>query len=89
MENVIQNNKLVAEDNDTYFGWCNVKGCHNEGCSGGTAWRDTGYWAVCYKHSADFRAGLPQPEMKESALKRESMRGEDGIGSPDAPTVEK
>ena len=30
--------------NEPYFGWCDVERCENEGCSGGMAWRDTGYW---------------------------------------------
>jgi len=57
-----------------YFGWCDVYGCDNEGCSGGMAWRTTGYWTVCYKHSADFRDGKPQPKMKQIAINKEATR---------------
>lgn len=65
-------------DYEPYFGWCSVEGCENEGCSGGIAWRDTGYWTVCYKHSNDFRQGLPQPKMKQADIDRESTRLSDG-----------
>ena len=27
-------------DDEPYFGWCNVEGCKNEGCSGGMALYD-------------------------------------------------
>lgn len=66
------------QDYEPYFGWCNVEGCENEGCSGGNAWRETGYWTVCYKHSADYREGKPQPKMKQAAIDREASRGKDG-----------
>jgi len=59
---------------EPYFGWCDVDGCENEGCSGGNAWRDSGYWTVCYKHSADYRKGLDQPKMKQISIERESKR---------------
>jgi len=59
---------------EPYFGWCDVDGCENEGCSGGNAWRDTGYWTVCYKHSADHRNGLEQPKMKQTSVDRENKR---------------
>lgn len=64
----------VEEDYEPYFGWCDVDGCDNEGCSGGIAWRDTGYWTVCYKHSYQFRKGLEQPKMKQTAIDRENSR---------------
>jgi hypothetical protein len=62
-----------------YYGWCDVKGCENEGCSGGMVWPKTGYWTVCYHHSAMFREGKEQPEMKKLAIEREKRRGIDGI----------
>lgn len=65
------------EKYEPYFGWCDVDRCKNEGCSGGNAWRDTGYWVVCSKHSADYRNGLKQPKMKQTAIKREKTRGKD------------
>jgi hypothetical protein len=57
-----------------YFGWCDVSRCKNEGCSGGVAWKETGHWTVCYKHSASAKNGDPQPKMKQSAIKREKSR---------------
>ena len=67
-------NKALADDYEPYFGWCDVDGCENEGCSGGIAWRDTGYWTVCSKHSAEHRNGLEQPKMKQAAVYKESNR---------------
>ena len=67
-------NSLAVDDYEPYFGWCDVDGCENEGCSGGNAWRKTGYWTVCYKHADDFRKGLEQPKMKQTAIKRENKR---------------
>jgi hypothetical protein len=66
------------EDSEPYFGWCDVEGCKGEGCNGGGCWRETGYWTVCDKHSTDYRAGKPQPKMKQSAIDREKTRGLDG-----------
>src|SRR3990172_6165415 len=57
-----------------YFGWCDVSRCKNEGCSGGVAWKETGYWTVCTKHAASCRNGDVQPKMKQSAIKREKSR---------------
>ena len=65
---------LADEEYEPYFGWCDVDGCKNEGCSGGSAWRDTGYWTVCYKHSDEHRKGLEQPKMKQSSVERENKR---------------
>ena len=59
---------------EPYFGWCDVSRCKNEGCSGGVAWRETGYWTVCSEHAASDRNGDPQPKMKQSAIKREKSR---------------
>ena len=65
----------LAEDSyEPYFGWCDVAGCELEGCSGGNAWRESGYWTVCYKHADDYRNGKPQPEMKQSAIDKENSR---------------
>lgn len=66
------------EEYEPYFGWCDVEGCENEGANGGGCWRDTGYWTVCSKHSSEYRAGKPQPQMKQEAIDREKRRGEDG-----------
>jgi hypothetical protein len=66
------------EADEPYFGWCDVEGCENEGCSGGIAWEDSGYWTVCHKHSDEYRKGLPQPKMKQTSIDRENSRGEDG-----------
>jgi len=57
-----------------YFDWCDVYGCNSEGCSGGNAWRDTGYWTVCSKHSQSYRNGDKQPRMKILAIDRENSR---------------
>lgn len=59
---------------EPYFGWCDVKGCKNEGCSGGCAWQDTGFWITCSKHFDDYKKGKPQPKMKQRAIKRENSR---------------
>jgi hypothetical protein len=67
-------NSLAADEYEPYFGWCDVDGCENEGCSGGNAWRKTGYWTVCYKHSDEYRNGLEQPKMKQTAVEREIKR---------------
>ena len=65
-------------DDEPYFGWCDVDGCENEGCSGGMAWRDTGYWTVCSKHSQMNREGKKQPKMKQTAIDKEKTRKPDG-----------
>ena len=59
---------------EPYFGYCDVEGCNKEGCSGGLAWCDTGYWIVCSEHSASYRLGNFQPIMKLSAIEREGRR---------------
>jgi len=59
---------------EPYFGYCDVEGCDNEGCSGGRAWSETGYWTVCSKHSSSYRNGDLQPAMKQSAIDREKRR---------------
>lgn len=59
---------------EPYFGWCSVDNCENEGCSGGIAWRETGYWTVCSKHSEAHRNGHSQPKMKQSAINKEKRR---------------
>jgi len=74
-----QREKIEKEYNvgkyyEPYFGWCNVEGCENEGCSGGNAWRETGYWTVCYKHADDFRNGKPQPKMQQKYIDKEKSR---------------
>jgi hypothetical protein len=84
----------MIEKYEPYFGWCDVSRCNNEGCSGGIAWKESGYWTVCTEHSRAHREGKPQPKMKASAIKREKSRDkvtgylpistsmiEDGFGS--------
>ena len=66
--------EIENEPKEPYFGWCDVEGCNNEGCSGGMAWNDTGYWTVCSKHSQDYRDGKSQPKMKQTAIDREESR---------------
>jgi len=74
----------VFDEDEPYFGWCNVEGCQNEGANGGNCWRGTGYWTVCSKHASEYRAGKPQPKMKQSAIEREKRRGDDGILAPES-----
>ena len=62
------------EEYEPYFGWCDVAVCDNEGCCGGTGWRETGYWTLCPKHSSMARDGESQPPMKQASIKRESTR---------------
>lgn len=64
----------AEQEYEPYFGWCDVDGCDGEGCSGGAAWEETGYWTVCSKHSNDWRGGKPQPKMKQKAINRENSR---------------
>lgn len=64
---------------EPYFGWCDVSGCENEGCCGGTQWKQTGFWVLCSKHSADARDGKPQPKMKRYAISREQQRDNEGV----------
>ena len=66
--------EINKELSEPYFGWCDVEGCDKEGCSGGNAWRDSGYWTVCYKHAQDYRDRKPQPKMKKASVKKESLR---------------
>lgn len=69
-------------DYEPYFGYCNVEGCMNEGCSGGMAWKESGYWTVCDKHAQEYRDGNPQPPMKAWAVYRENSRLPDGTLPP-------
>lgn len=71
-------NGELPSDYEPYFGWCDVDGCEREGCSGGMAWRDTGYWTVCDKHSQMYREGEEQPKMKQTAIDKEKTRRPDG-----------
>lgn len=66
------------DDKEPYFGWCDVDGCNNEGCSGGMAWRKSGYWTVCSIHAQSYRNGDKQPLMKQESIKRELSRDKDG-----------
>lgn len=67
-------NHIKNHEYEPFFGWCEVEGCENEACSGGVAWKDTGYWFVCHKHMAQWRNGEKQPKMEEFAIKRENSR---------------
>lgn len=59
---------------------CDVQGCENTPTSGGSSWRDAGYWMLCDKHHGDgWIWGLPMPEMKPEAVRREASRGKDGV----------
>lgn len=62
------------EENEPYFGWCDVEGCELPGCSGGVYWRETGYWTICSIHSNMARSGIEQPKMKQEAIEREKRR---------------
>ena len=70
-------NGELPGDYEPYFGWCDIDGCENEGCSGGIAWSDTGYWTVCSEHSQIHREGKKQPKMKQKAIDREKTRKPD------------
>lgn len=77
------------EDYEPYFGWCDVEGCDRGGCSGGNAWRETGYWTVCPVHAEDYRKGMPQPKMKQEAIDRENSRDPITHCLPAPPTDQK
>ena len=68
----------LENDPYSYFPQCDVAYCKGVSCSGGNAWRETGYWSVCPKHADMHRKGLPQPKMRWSAIKREKSRLPDG-----------
>ena len=77
MESYAQSHQVEMpsdEPYEPYFGWCDVDKCKNEGCCGGTGWRETGYWTLCTEHSAMARNGDKQPKMKKSSVKRENSR---------------
>jgi len=69
---------IELEPEEPYFGWCDVDGCDNEAVSGGNAWRNTGFWKVCDKHSTEHREGKPQPKMKQKSIEREQSRDSNG-----------
>jgi len=68
------------ENKDPYSYWpqCDVQGCKGVSSSGGSHWRDTGYWSICSKHGDECRKRKPQPKMKDAAIKREKSRLPDG-----------
>ena len=70
--------KKIMDDPYWYWPQCDVAWCKGVSCSGGNAWRETGYWSVCPVHSDMHRKGLPQPKMRWSAIKREKSRNKDG-----------
>ena len=87
-ESVPLDEQVSGEEYEPYFGWCDVNGCEGEGCSGGNAWRDTGYWTVCSKHADMYREGKQQPKMKKKAIDRENSRDkETGYLPNDAEAV--
>lgn len=65
---------------DPYWYWpqCDVDGCEQVSCCGGTCWRETGYWNVCPDHSKMHRSGSQQPKMKDAAIEKEKTRLADG-----------
>ena len=65
---------LIERIDEPYFGWCDVEGREEESCSGGSVWKETGYWGACTKHAYDYGMGKPQPKMKQAAIKREKSR---------------
>lgn len=69
-----QREEIDKELSEPYFGWCDVEGCDEEGCSGGNAWRDSGYWTVCSQHAQDHRDKKPQPKMKRASVEKENSR---------------
>jgi hypothetical protein len=69
-----QSEQVTDKSYEPYFGWCDVDGCKNEGCCGGTGWMKSGYWTLCTNHSRMSREGKKQPKMKQSAIQRESRR---------------
>ena len=77
-ERLVLDKSNDEQDNEPYFGWCDVDGCNNAGSSGGMGWRDTGYWTLCSIHFKDYHDKKPQPKMKDESIKRESTRDEDG-----------
>ena len=60
-------------------GICDVEGCMDWTVAQGGMWAETGYWCLCSTHSAMFREGKPQPQMKERAIKREASRDKNGM----------
>jgi hypothetical protein len=77
-ERLVLDKSNDEQDNEPYFGWCDVDGCDNAGSSGGMGWRDTGYWTLCSIHFKYYHDKKPQPKMKDESIKRESTRDEDG-----------
>lgn|SRR3990167_3593679 len=74
----LERKPVSDQEDEPYFGWCDVDGCDNEGCSGGMAWRESGYWTVCSKHAQMHREGKDQPKMKQKAIDKEKTRKPDG-----------
>lgn len=69
---VIDIDELIEQAYEPYGGWCKVEGCTNEASSGGTHWRESGYWTICSKHGDLARRGDPQPQMKKEAIEKEA-----------------
>jgi hypothetical protein len=78
MRQYVSDVQKEPKESEPYFGWCDVEGCEREASSGGFYWQETGYWKICYKHSALCREDKPQPQMKQSAIDRENSRLPDG-----------
>jgi hypothetical protein len=78
MKSITPNKTTHCMKEESYWPECDVEGCENESCNGGTCWKETGYWSVCSKHSQMHREGKPQPKMKQSAIDRENSRDENG-----------
>ena len=67
-------NPKIIEDTDGVI--CDVEGCAGWVEAQGGMWKETGYWCLCSRHSADL--GKPQPKMKQRAMDREASRDGDG-----------
>lgn len=64
----------MKDERYPYWGVCEVEGCDEESCGGGSGWRETGYWALCRDHHKMALAGSKQPQMKPEAVAREATR---------------
>jgi len=56
---------------------CDVEGCHR--FSGPSVTWDGMYSMICTEHHSEECDGKPRPKMKETAIKRESLRDKDNV----------
>ena len=80
--------KEIDEMDEEYTDPCDVDGCSNQACCGGTSCRESGYWRVCSSHSANARKGGQQPKMRQSSVDREATRDERGYLPSDSELKE-